>query len=87
MCDATWGEHWDEVDGQRMLFCCDICAAAFKNMISAVKKANSWSRVDSLHIAGNNGTGRKCTASGEGSDFKFYVKFYNDGSILDFHKL
>ncbi len=87
LCDATWGEYWDDVDGQRMVFCCDICAAAFKNMIEAVKGAKGWDAVDRLVITGNNSVGRKCTATSGGSDFRYYIKFHNDGRIFDFHQL
>ena len=87
LCDATCGEYWEEVEGQKMLFCCNICAAAFRNMVEAVKRANKWNGIDSLQITGNNISGRKCVATSSGSDFHYYVKFYNDGRILDFHVL
>ena len=87
LCDATWGEYWDEVEGEKRVFCCDICAAAFKNMLGAVKKQNGWKQIDRLHITGNNNVGRKVTASYGGRDFRFYIKFHGDGEIMDFHEL
>ena len=87
LCDATWGEYWDDAAGTRMRFCCNICASAFANMIGTLKKTNKWTSIDRLEITGNNNTGRKCLASSHGKDFHFFIKFYNDGRILDFHKL
>lgn len=87
LCDATWGEYWDTVEGEKMRFCCDICAAAFRNMIDEVKRQNKWGAVDRLNISGNNNTGRNCEASHGGSSFQFYIKFHGDGSILDFHRI
>lgn len=87
LCGGTWGEYWDEIDGEKMLFCCSICHAAFKNMIDAVKKDRSWKTVEKLEITGNNAIGRDCTASTGGMDFRFYIKFFNDGRIYDFHAL
>lgn len=87
LCDATWGEYWDDIGGQRMVFCCDTCATAFRNMVDAVKNKNGWETLDKIVIAGNNTTGRKCTATAGGSGFRYYIKFNNDGSILDFHQL
>lgn len=87
LCNATWGEYWDDVDGERMQFCCSICAAAFKNMVKAVKDANGWPRLDKLYIVGNNSSGRKCAASFGEAHYRFYIKFYDDGRIFDFHEL
>jgi len=87
LCDATWGEYWAEVDGERMLFCCSICSQAFRRMIDAVKFASGWKEISSLEISGNNSTGRRCTARSSERAFHFYIKFHEDGSILDFHEL
>lgn len=87
LCDATWGQYWDDVDGQRMVFCCSICASAFKNMVKAVKENNSWAGIDTLDISGNNNVGRKCSASAGGRVYRFYIRFHDDGSIEDFHSL
>ena len=87
LCNATWGEYRDEVEGERMVFCCDICAAAFKNMVASVEKENGWSSVDSIEIQGNNNTGRKCSARSGKNEFSFSIKFHNDGRVKDFHRL
>ena len=86
-CNATWGEYWEEVEGENRFFCCSICATAFKNMINEVKKENSWPTLDSREITGNNREGRMCTATSGKDEYKFYAKFYPDGRIMDFHEL
>ncbi|MEM3852106.1 MAG: TA0938 family protein [Methanomassiliicoccales archaeon] len=87
LCDATWGDYRAVVEGEERRFCCSTCAAAFAEMISAVKNRNGWSSIDKLEIKGNNTTGRKCTAVSGKSTFNFYIKFNDDGTILDFHPL
>ncbi len=87
LCDATWGEYWEEVEGKNRFFCCDICATAFKNLVTKVKAENAWPTIDSLEITGNNNSGRKCTATYDGKEYRFYIKFYNDGRIFDFHSI
>ena len=87
LCDATWGEYWDDVENERMRFCCNICAFALKNMISEVKKSAHWPRLEKIEIQGDNTAGRKCLAAYNGNEFRFYIKFSNDGRISDFHRL
>jgi hypothetical protein len=36
------GDYWEEIEGQRMFFCCDICAIEFRNMIDEIKKRTGW---------------------------------------------
>jgi hypothetical protein len=87
LCDATWGEYWDFVEGEKMRFCCSTCASAFRNMIAEVKKTAGWPRLDRLEIHGNNTVGRRCLATCDKNTLSFYIKFNDDGSIFDFHSL
>ena len=85
ICGSTWGDYWEEVEGQRMFFCCEICAVQFKNMISEVKKRTGWPSIDEVTIKGDY-RGREVTAlRGDGSSsYKFLVRFGSKGEIQKF---
>ncbi|BFH73013.1 TA0938 family protein [Sulfurisphaera javensis] len=87
LCGATWGEYYEEIEGQRLFFCCDFCALEFKNMINEVKKRTCWERIDELTINGNYYTGRTCIAKHNEKEYKFYVKFNEEGEIGTFKEL
>jgi len=87
LCDATWGEYWDEVEGEKRRFCCSTCAFAFRNMIDKVKESTQWPSIDRLEINGNNTTGRNCLAVCKAKTLRFYIKFNDNGRISDFHSL
>ncbi|MGB9729597.1 MAG: TA0938 family protein [Thermoprotei archaeon] len=87
LCGATWGEYYEEIDGQKLFFCCNICALEFKNMINEAKKRTNWIKIDELTIKGNYYTGRTCTAKNENREYKFYVKFGNEGEITTFKEI
>ncbi len=80
ICEATWGDYWEVIDGQRMFFCCDICAAEFKNMVSEVKKRTGWKTLDEVKMTGNY-RGRDCTAFSAGNKFSFFIRFNSKGGI------
>jgi hypothetical protein len=90
ICSSTWGNYWEEVEGQRMFFCCEICATQFKNMISEVKSRTGWREVEEVRIRGDY-RGREVTAIGGGSSpassstyYKFLVRFNSRGDIQSF---
>ncbi len=56
-------------------------------MVKAVKDARNWDSIEFLEITGNNNTGRKCSAKSGQDEYRFFVKFYGDGRIMDFHQL
>lgn len=83
ICEATWGDYWEEIDGQRMFFCCDVCAAEFKNMVNEVKIRTGWKTLDEIKMNGNY-RGRDCTALCAGKEFGFFVRFDSKGRIDTF---
>lgn len=87
LCGATWGEYYEEIDGQKLFFCCDICALEFKNMINEIKKRTGLSKINELVIKGNYYTGRTCTVKNENKEYKFYVKFGSKGEITTFKEI
>ena len=62
ICGATWGDYWEEVEGQRLFFCCDICAREFTNMVRTVKERTGWTTIDEIKTEGDY-RGRVCRAS------------------------
>lgn len=84
LCDSEWGDHWEEVDGQRMFFCCWICARAFDNMVQEVKRRTGWEAVDEVQIDGDY-RGRDCTALRRDGAYRFRIRFNSEtGEIVEF---
>jgi len=83
LCDATWGNYWRVVDGEKIFFCCSICADAFENMVNEVKKIMGWKRIDEINIEGNYSAGRNCFASSGNKYVKYFFKHEN-GMITEF---
>lgn len=83
LCEATWGNYWAEIDGQKMFFCCDICATEFRNMVNIVKEKTGWKTIDEIVMNGNH-RGRQCTAMSSGKIYHFFMKFDSTGAIQTF---
>ena len=83
LCDATWGNYWREIEGERMFFCCSICADAFENMVKRVKKETGWDKIDSISIEGNYSRGRDCVATNGKEKVEFFFR-HEDGIITEF---
>ena len=84
LCEATWGDYWEEVEGQRMFFCCDICAVEFKNMIREIKSRTGWKSIDEVKIEGDY-RGRDCIALKGDKRYSFFVRFDSKGQVQDFN--
>jgi Ta0938 len=80
ICQATWGDYWETIEGTRMFFCCNICAVEFRNMVDEVKKRTGWRTVDEIKMVGNY-RGRECTALFQGKSYRFYIRFDSRGGI------
>ncbi|ACR43194.1 TA0938 family protein [Saccharolobus islandicus] len=87
LCGGTWGDYYEGIEGEKLFFCCDMCALEFVNMVNEVKKRTNWSRIDELIINGNYYTGRTCSAKNGNREYKFYVKFNDDAGIETFKEL
>ena len=87
LCGSTWGDYYEEVEGERLFFCCDICAKEFKNMIKEVKVRTKWDKIDEIEIKGNFYTGRNCKVRSKGWVYSFYVRFTDEGDIEVFNEI
>ncbi len=86
LCDSEWGDHWEEIDGQRMFFCCWICARAFDNTVQEVKRRTGWPAVDEIQIVGDF-RGRECTARRGEETYDFRIKFNSEtGEVQAFEE-
>lgn len=83
ICDSTWGNVWEEVEGERMFFCCQVCVTQFRRLLERVKQVTGWSTVESLEISGDR-RGRTCVAGSGGSSFRFFIAFNPQGGIRTF---
>lgn len=86
LCNATWGEYCRDIDGDRMLFCCNICADIFETMVEKVKENTGWKKIDYVELVGNYSKGRECTASSGNEKFSYYFRTYSDGTFITFQK-
>jgi putative zinc binding protein len=84
LCEATWGDYWAEVEGQRMFFCCSVCWVQFRNMVSEVKRRTGWAMVDEIKMMGDY-RGRECAALSGDKAYRFFIRFDPRGEIQDFH--
>lgn len=86
ICQATWGNHWAEVEGQRMFFCCEICEGEFRNMLSEVKQRTGWKTIDEIRMSGDQRR-RECVALSSAHSYRFLIGFNSEGGISMFHEL
>lgn len=86
ICGATWGDYWEEVEGTRTFFCCEVCAAQFKNLLSRIKEATGWASIDGIAVKGDF-RGRVVTAESKSEAQTFFVAFDPKGAVRNFFKL
>jgi hypothetical protein len=83
LCDSTWGDVWEEVDGERTFFCCATCAVQFRNLVARIQKETGWSRIDALELSGGR-RGRACLATSDHRSFRARFVFNSEGGLLSF---
>jgi putative zinc binding protein len=83
ICNSTWGNVWEEVEGERLFFCCDLCVVQYRGLIHRIKQETGWDRIDSIEIAGDR-RGRTCAVTSGESAAKFVFAFNPEGHILRF---
>lgn len=86
ICDSTWGNLWENVEGQRFFFCCDLCVLQFRSLVDRIKKEAGWDRIDSLDIAGDR-RGRSCRAVSSGESANFAFAFNSEGGLRRFERV
>ncbi|HEV2317027.1 MAG TPA: TA0938 family protein [Thermoplasmata archaeon] len=83
ICDSTWGDHWEEVDGERRFFCCALCARQFRALLARIRATTGWSTLEELVIAGDR-RGRTCTVSSRSGTARFSFAFNSEGALREF---
>ncbi|MCI4369568.1 MAG: TA0938 family protein, partial [Thermoplasmata archaeon] len=38
LCGSTWGDYYEEIDGKREFFCCDICALQYRAILEEARR-------------------------------------------------
>ena len=84
LCGSTWGDYYEEIDGQRLFFCCNLCAKGFTNIAEGIKGA--WGPFEVLTIDGSYSTGRHCTAMRGDQRRTFFVRFTDNADIEVFRQ-
>lgn len=83
ICDSSWGNLWEEVEGARLFFCCEICAVQFRGLVGRIRSETGWPSIDSLSIAGDR-RGRTCRAARGTATYECAVAFNAQGEIRSF---
>jgi hypothetical protein len=83
ICDSSWGNVWEVVEGTRLFFCCDVCVTQFRNLVGRIKSETGWDAIDSISISGDR-RGRACEAIRGGHPFRCRVAFNAQGAIRAF---
>ena len=86
ICNSTWGNVWEEVEGERMFFCCDRCVVQFRGLLRRIEQETGWERIDSIEIAGDR-RGRSCRAAFGSREGRFEFAFNSDGEVLRFRRV
>lgn len=86
VCDSTWGNVWEEVEGERMFFCCSRCVVQFRSLVGRIKERTGWPGIDSIEIAGDR-RGRTCVARAGSQTFRVSVAFNSEGELRQFEPL
>lgn len=86
ICDSTWGNLWEEVEGERRFFCCQICLTQFLRLLERVKRETGWARIDEIEIRGDR-RGRSCFALSGAERLQARVSFTPAGELLRFERL
>ncbi len=86
ICNSSWGNLWEEVDGERLFFCCDLCVLQFQSLVRRVKTETGWPTIDSLIIAGDR-RGRTCHAMRGRDSYDCALSFNAQGEIRSFRSL
>ncbi len=85
LCGSTWGSVWEEVEGDRLFFCCSLCGLQFRNLVARIESTRQWDRVDSLEIAGDR-MGRLVTAARGSEIVRYRVAFNPQGLLRQFQE-
>lgn len=76
---------WEEVDDERLFFCCDLCAVQYRGLIDRIKRETGWERLDSIEIAGDR-RARTCSVSRGATRARFLFSFNSDGQLIRFQR-
>jgi hypothetical protein len=83
ICDSTWGNVWEEVEGERMFFCCRLCATQFRTLIERIERETGWTTVEAVEISGDR-RGRECVARSGSGSIRVVFSFTPEGELLRF---
>lgn len=86
LCGATWGDYWEEVDGSRLFFCCDVCAKQYRGIVGEAKRRKGWPTVDEIKMQGDF-RGRVCIVRHGPETYTFLISFFEDGEVRTFSEL
>jgi hypothetical protein len=82
ICGSTWGDYWEEIEGDSLFFCCDLCAKEFKSLLHGVReKIGENAEIKEIEIQGDYRGRRVKVRTPQGLARTFLVRFDSSGGI------
>lgn len=82
LCDSTWGDYYENVEGSKLFFCCHQCALLYKEIISHIKNYYHITDIQNLELHGNPRE-RIFTLNSDNMFFRGKIQFLN-GKLINF---
>lgn len=83
LCGSTWGDYYEDVEGERRFFCCELCAKQLRVLCQAIRTAEHWPEIDALELEGGR-YGRRATAHRGSLKVQYEARFDLAGELSHF---
>jgi hypothetical protein len=83
LCESTWGDYFEEVEGTRWFFCCALCAKEFRLLCTRIREDTRWPTIDELALEGGR-YGRMAVARYGAGTARYEVRFDVEGELSRF---
>jgi hypothetical protein len=84
LCGSTWGDVHRTVGGERLFFCCDLCAVQVEVVQDRILGATGWPALDELLFEGGR-AGRTVRARSGDRRFVARIRWDVEGQLTFFH--
>ncbi|MFI5417554.1 MAG: TA0938 family protein [Candidatus Lutacidiplasmatales archaeon] len=81
LCGSTWGDYYEEIDGKREFFCCDICALQYRAILEEARRFGEGGSVQALEIVGDRRGRTVRVRYRSGRSLRFWVAFNALGGL------
>lgn len=85
ICDSSWGDLWEVVEGERLFFCCEVCAVQFRGLVARIKAETGWATIERLTVAGDR-RGRTAEAQNGTAIYRCEFAYNAQGALRSFRR-